>query len=57
MLREVLWILIVPKMYSDIVSFMCPLMIATAIRKQRSLPEPGYRVAMSGQVKPRPDIK
>ena len=48
MLRGVLWILIVPDVYSDIVLFMCPLTIATAIRKQRSLPEPGYRDAMSG---------
>ena len=57
MLGEALWVLIVPDVCRDIVLFMCPLMIATAIRKQRMFPEPGYRVAMSGQVKPRPDIK
>ena len=57
MVRETSSMLVVPNVYSDIVLFMGPLTIATAMRKQRSFPEPGYQVAMSGQVKPRPDIK
>lgn len=48
MLGEAPWILIVPDVYNDIVLFMGHLTIATAIRRQRSSPEPGYQVAMSG---------
>lgn len=39
MLKNVLWTLSVPLVYSDIVLSMWPLTIATVIRKQRSLPE------------------
>ena len=48
MLGEAPWILIVPNVYNDIVLFTGHLTIATAIRRQRSSPEPGYQVVNVG---------
>ena len=48
MSKSFLWTLGVPLVYSDIMLSMWPLTIATAIRKQRSLPESASRFTMSG---------